>query len=519
MITQEQALLARTRSLALSGSIWSDKVVEKQRPLVRQLSLHSIGVDQATDILGAGMHLSDGGPQIRGTRSWPFLISDIKWASPGRWGYVTSSAPVNGSDDYTFRLQLDNMLAKEIVTNPSGEPLPFLQDEGLVIILPPGATSSATSPDGFLYSPDIPYYTGTTGIGAPVLAEKFLAVDAGAGDGDEFLIVNKDFYLLLSEGTAVVIRSPESAWFLKMPPGILVLALETELGDLVEGTSYFQVDGWLVLRHDPYALWPDGIAHATTTMRAPDSSKHYVLKTDRSKAPGRWVANYKRQSQSPGSFIRALAEVAGLPIFEEDDQVISIESAGTGHRYHTLAGNAFVLPGPVAYREGDFLEAGDYPRNVIDLRCQAFQGPNWWAYRPWVSDGIPIELLRPGFYGFHITDTLTIAESYADPVNGGLRAKIHFNQDYEEEERYWTWIAAMERRMGTEQFARDILGFTAAGDYKWIVPLAIYTKVLGPWLWVVESTLARHHSGIAKEVEDFIAREKPSGAIVAFVTI
>jgi hypothetical protein len=504
-ITQEQALLERTRSLSLSGSIWSDKVVEKQRPLVRQLSLNAIGVDQGTDLLGTGQHLAAGGPQIRGTRSWAFVEQDIKWASPGRWGYITHQAPVAGElPDYIFRLNQVNMLTPEVVENMTGEPLPFIQRDGLISILPPGAASSSTSPDGFLYSPDIPYYSGTANIGSAVFQSKFLAVNYE--NEEQFLIVNEDYLVQLSDSDSYVVRSLESAWFLKLPAGILVLALETEIGDLTEGTSYFQVDGWLVLRHDPYQLWPDGIAHATTTLRAPDSSKHFVLKTDRSKAPGRWVANYKRQSQSPGAFVRALAEVAGLPIYEEDDRIMTIEPAGTGHRYHTVSGNAFLLP-------------GDYPRALLDLRCQALYGDKWWLDRPWAALGIHINFVRPGFYDFYINDVATVAESYEDPVNGALRAKIHFNQDIEEEERYWAWQAGVERYLDNELFARDILGFTAAGDYRWVNPLEVYAKIYSPWLWVVESPLVRYHSGIWKEVQDFIAREKPSGAVVASLAI
>lgn len=521
MITQEQALRERTRSLALSGSIWSDKVVEKQRPLVRQLSLNANGVDHATDLLGTGLHLADGGPQIRGTRSWAFAVQDLKWASPGRWGYVSSSPAEDNPGGSTFSLNIANMLAPEVVDNPvSGEPLPFLQKDGLVMILPPGGSSESISSDGFLYSPDvllyspdIPYYEGTTGIGMTIPPESYLAVVYS--NELPFLVVQDDMLLLLSDHPASVVRASESAWFLKLPAGILILALETEIGDLVEGTSYFQVDGWLVLRHDPYQLWPDGIAHATATMRAPDSPKHYPLKTDRSKAPGRWVANYKRQSQSPGSFIRALAEVAGLPIYEEDDQILQIEPAGTGFRYHTVAGNAYVLPGPPAYEVGAFLEKGDYPRRLLDLRCLALQGIDWWDGRSWYDQGIEISMIRPGFQGFYIGHVIALAESYADPVDGRLRARIGFNHDLAEEERFWTWQASMERYLGTETFARDVLGFTAAGDSKWVNPLQVYAKIYGPWLWVVESPLARYHSGIWKEIRDFAEREKPSGAIVA----
>jgi hypothetical protein len=286
----------------------------------------------------------------------------------------------------------------------------------------------------------------------------------------------------------------------------------------MEGTAFHQVDGWLILRHDPHLLWPDGIAHATAVMRAPDGPKHFALKTDRAQTAGRWVANYKRQSQSPGAFIRALAEVAGLPVFEEDDQVCGVDPAAGGFRYHTATGRAFVLPGAQIYTPGALLTAGDFPREILDIRCQGLQGVDWWEGRTWNSTGIDISFFRPGFTGIAVNNTLAFAESYSD-TDGALRGRIRFNQDFDEEERYWVWQAVIERRLGVETFAKDILGFSAPGDSTWVRPLALYARALGPWFWVVESSLPRYHSGIWKEVLDFIAREKPSGAIVAGVAI
>jgi hypothetical protein len=93
MPTQQQQLRERTRSLSHSGAIWSDKLIEAQRPLVRQLSLNAIGLDQATDLLAAGLYLAEGNSAIGGSYSWAFTVGDIKAVSPGRWGYTTVAIP------------------------------------------------------------------------------------------------------------------------------------------------------------------------------------------------------------------------------------------------------------------------------------------------------------------------------------------------------------------------------------------------------------------------------------------
>jgi hypothetical protein len=519
MVIQEQALKERTKSLVHAGAVWSDRIVEGQRDFIRQLSLAAIGVDQATDLLGIGLNIAEGGQQIRGAYSWPFLASDVKAASPDRWGYVTrflqeNEVPANG-----FQLKVTIIHEAESVSNTSGDILPFVQDNGMVTLLPPGTDSTTVPVEGYAEVSDQAHYSGTSGIGVVVGAPSYLGITE-EDENEPFLVLggSEDYTRMLSEGTVAVTRSPQAAWFLRLPQGTLPLALETRLGDLVAGAAFHTVEGWLILCQDPYLLWPDGIAHATNVLRAPDGPKHFALKTDRSKASGKWVANYKRQSQSPGSFLKALAEVAGLPIFEEDDQVLAVEACASGFRYHTLNGAAFLLPGPAAYVVGDFLVKGEFPRSLMDLRCQPLQGDQWWDGRAWLTEGIDISLIRPGFSGFYVGPALTLAEAYEDPVDGSLRARLMFNHDEEEEARYWTWQAAMERRAGTESFARDHLGFNHPGEAKWVNPLQIYAGILGPWLWVVESPLPNFNQRIWREVEDFIAREKPAGLIVVTAT-
>jgi hypothetical protein len=211
-----------------------------------------------------------------------------------------------------------------------------------------------------------------------------------------------------------------------------------------------------------------------------------------------------------------VAELAGIHVFESDGVVRRILTS-TGKWVHQMEdGRTFTLPGDGGYQPGSRVYAGEIAGAMVAARHRSLQGENWWYNRPWGAAGIAIEKLRPGFSGFSIRDEPRNAD--CGLVAGALRARIFFGQDAYLENIYWTWQAACETRTGVETFARDVLGFTAAGS-KSVNPLGVWAGMLGPWLTVLESPLHRYDPGLWQEMLDFIEREKPAGSLVLLLPV
>lgn len=478
------AVRDRATSLRHSGPVWRERVAPAQRDFIRQLSLAAASSDLRTNLAAAGDWLR-GQPAVRGSISATFTHEDVRLVGPGYWGY-TAPRPGGSAPRHLFDTELQDLRAST--------DMPFLLDDGRVLVVSVGST--------LLTSGD---------------AEVFILTVFS--DGEEWVLTDTEgTALLVTDAESVFQLSRETAWFLRLPPDLEPLALETALGDFLEGAAFSCHNGWLLLRESPWVLWPDGVMHATSARWTPPCVRHRALRTDLMRTSGRHVANYKRAEQSAPAFLRAMAEVATIPVFVNDTVIESVVPGRRGVVHHCADGSRFALPRASGYVSGSVLHAGDVAGGLLQLRHESLQGAFWWQARPWGALGIPISAVRPGFSGFSLRDTWVDANAYLDPVGGGLRARVIFGQDPEEEARFWAWQAKTERQLGTEHFARVVLGFTAAGQGKLINPLELWAGMLGSWLFVVEDYTQNAYADHIKEMRDFITREKPAGSLV-FVAI
>lgn len=326
--------------------------------------------------------------------------------------------------------------------------------------------------------------------------------------------------------------SPQTVWFLPLPEGFRPVSLVSLVGTLLEGSGFICAGNWILLYQNPLELWPNGIAVATC-VRTKASWKSTTLRANRLHTSGRDLALYRRNSQNLKQFERALCEVAGIRVLDQDGLVVRMETGNNVIIHWLDDGRSFTLPVASPYTTGALVPAGS--GHILSLRHQGLQGDLWWQGRPWGSRGIPIFEFRPGFYGFSLKDetvgAFAMADSFAlsgiafsgeslvygetpfvysgDPI--GLRARLALEQDAEAEDAFWLWQADQERRLGAETFARDVLGFTESGETKPVNALGVFAGIYGPWLAVVETSLDEVDPIAFQEVSDYIERERPAG--------
>jgi hypothetical protein len=329
----------------------------------------------------------------------------------------------------------------------------------------------------------------------------------------------------------------QTVWFIPRPTGTRPVMLISEKLTLVEGTGFILSPSWILLYRNPFDLWPDGTV-VSMSARLRRSWKSTTLKADHLFTSGREVAKYKRNTQNLKQFELALCELAGLPVLDREGYVVKIETCGSQILHWLDDGRSFELPIESPYVVGSLVPA--HSGHILQLRHEGFQGEDWWRSRYWGARGIPIFMLRPNFYGFAVKDEYVPAVSYDD--DGALRAKLIFNQDPEAENRFWSWQAAQEKKLGVQTFAVDILGLDsdyepllqtnghpvyqgAAGgayegdpiyvrkaqDPQLVNGLEVFMSTYGPWFAVVETSLDKVNRVAFNEVMDFVERERPAG--------
>lgn len=482
---QDKVLRDLTRSLAKSGSTWGARIKPEQRDLVRTLSHMQDNGDSRLWLSSAANWMATGYPGARGRFRWNYKAADVRVFGPGRWGYRVTSYPAEGGVKRWSTVDLSGYDA-EYHVNDGGEEAIVVSEEGCVIRLAPG------------------YYADSD------LGDGLLVVDTGGGES--FLIVNGSYLEIEEPSDGIeVVQSLESVWLFRIAPDIRPVALDTTEGILFEGPGFRWTPGYLLLRHNPSRLWPDGIAQVLDHEWLPACPRHHALRTDTMRGPGNLVADYLRHTQDTGSLLKACAEVAGLRVFD-GDLVIQWIDHHCGTTRHYLSDNtSFDLKGPSPYSNGSVVHEGEVAGNRLALRCRRKQGEAWFANRPWGVGGFDSSLVWPAFPGLKIRDEFLSAESYDD--GGATRARIVFNQDSTLEEALWAWQASCERRTGTN-WALDVFGFTAPGQNKTVNPLEVLLGIAGSWALAVEGDLALHDEPAWKEVLDFLDREKPAGSLL-----
>ncbi len=346
-------------------------------------------------------------------------------------------------------------------------------------------------------------------------------IETEAGDADS-----------LPEG---LVLAEQTVWFMPAPEDHKPCALVSETMTLFDGSAFMSSGKWLVLFVNPLELWPDGVV-VSYGVRSKHSWKSSTLRADQLFTSGIEIAKYKRDSQNLKQFERALCEVAGLKILDEDGVVVRQET-GNNLVIHWLEdGRNFTLPVYSPYIPGSVVEAGS--GHVLQLRHRDLQGTDWWRARSWGSTGLPVFAVRPGFYGFSFPDKE--CPVLLDEDEAGLRAKLVVDQDLEAENLFWAWQAAQEKRMGVQTLAVDILGadadfmqplldsegnpiLSAGGNPLYVSEdtsllthnaLGLMATVCGSWLAVVETPLDAYNPRAFRELVDFISRERPAGVQV-----
>lgn len=340
-----------------------------------------------------------------------------------------------------------------------------------------------------------------------------LGVDSGRTDIDRGYFLEDGRIIDVAAGTSFVppvgaALSAQACWILPRPAGRHPVLLISEKDTLVEGTGFVIAGRWMVFFTNPEELWPDGVMVGRALMNR-RSGKASALADAELETSGRQIALYRKKTQNIRQFERALCEVAGLPVLDEDGVIVAMERGPAGIIHWLDDGRSFILPGDVSpYEPGTTVRAGS--GHVLSLRHSALQGPSWWEGRPWAAEGIPLFVFRPGFYGISIKDEYVGALAYRDG-GGGLRARLFLGQEGEDE--FWTWQAAQEilQPPGVVGLAA-LLGLSAEGDTCRVNALDLFLRVCDTWAGVIETTLDQTDPKAYRRVLDFVERERPAGS-------
>ena len=448
----------QSRPLTHAGQVWRERLNADQLPLARQMAalLNSVSTANAFYEAGAWLDGREGVPQLY---PWRMSSAEIQVQGPGYWGYDSEGQPRFG--------------------------VPTLED-----------LSRARA-----------YLTADGRI-----------IETATGDPNT---LPEDIEL-----------SPQTVWFIPKPEEYRPVTLISPGQTLVEGTGFLCAGNWIMLYQNPLDLWPDLLV-VSTAIRTARSWKSTTLRANHLHTSGKELALYRRNSQNLKQFERALCELAGLRILEQDGLIVRQETGNNVVVHWLEDGRCFTLPVTSPYEPGSIVPAGS--GHILRLRHQQLQGDMWWQGRPWGAAGIPIFVFRPGFYGFSIRDELVSAYAHAEyaptaPLTfegdlitysgegivygtgpAVLRGRLALMQDEDAEAAYWAWQAAQERRLGTQTFARDILGLTDEDPLNTVNALGVFASIYGPWLAVVETSLDAVHPVAFREIMDYISRERPSG--------
>lgn len=287
---------------------------------------------------------------------------------------------------------------------------------------------------------------------------------------------------------------PHDVWFVPCQgdPSFLL----TANGILTRGVGFHRVEGWMILFDDPFVLWPDRVVVAMGQRALETTPLSSAARTDITVGACKHAMTYLRTDQSASQFERALAEMAGERVLEQDDQVLKISKHRDGYYYWLKDQGEMWLPGPVCYDVGDQVPGGRGHR--IKVRSYWRDG-KFWEHPRWKKHSISSRALWPRLPEFtltHRTDTV---------VFQGTPGKTQVLSDDPVAIEAWEIIA----QDGTLQ---TLLGLNEIEDRKDVNVMDLVFWELRERLLAVETDL--HHWAPARWhlTRNWAERERPIGS-------
>jgi hypothetical protein len=223
---------------------------------------------------------------------------------------------------------------------------------------------------------------------------------------------------------------------------------------LVQGVDFLAFEGYIAMIDLPTSVLPLGLVKVCSAQIRPASSNTFVLSAPDHLTRNKWVAEYTYKTQSLEACRRAAAEYAGLYVFQSADVVLAAHDvAGSINVIYIMAAAGAITityphvrmwptktvePGDIVCQRFDLVTT--LYASTEDLRKQAFEG--WLA--PIVMDGIlPVKNLT-----WDGGATLALTDGGTDLETGKTHARLMFDGETADLERFWAFSALHERATG-----------------------------------------------------------------------
>lgn len=358
--------------------------------------------------------------------------------------------------------------------------------------------SRPSSDDGFAGSDSFIPILDSTGSDMPGAAEW----------GDYLLFPRNETSPTLARHFAL----QEVRYIVQVPQNLHIDALQDEAGNvLYAGVDFWRVgDTQLLMQDSPHALFPNGALLIVSGWEDPTSAFSQALGIDT--LPGKFVWRWIRGvTGSPEAFRRAVAEAAGLLVFQQDATIHAVISELDGSttyvtstevlraRYpHTpLVDGQTVLEGEIVGGEGLTVTSGN-------------SSSRWYRALDW-SAGLSLDGLCP-VAGITVADAEVLAEVVAT-AGGKLLVEFPVGGAPEDVTAFWGHVRRSETRSG--KYLSDALPVAVLGDTCPVNPLDFFLQnQLGEHLMIVDLALSDMSPLLQERARAFIQRNKPAGHVV-----
>jgi hypothetical protein len=201
----------------------------------------------------------------------------------------------------------------------------------------------------------------------------------------EIAVSNKSIVLADSGDhvPAMVWEDAQTAHYvLRIPAGMRLLSIRSDLGELCAGISFTSGDGWLRFFISPHAAFSDRIIHVKSAEETELNLLDYTLRVDDAQTALPYLAQYYRMSHSAEALELALNELAGRTIIRRDCTVTEAKQVLDTDRYvyTTSDGEVYVI-GYVHLPlvAGEQLYANQIIGKAVDVFAKSKSGSSgWW---------------------------------------------------------------------------------------------------------------------------------------------
>lgn len=286
---------------------------------------------------------------------------------------------------------------------------------------------------------------------------------------------------------------------MKIPTELHPVALTTVGRELLVGIDFVQGDGCLIFRENPLHLFPYNgfvVRYATKERRALLS---YTLQADSLYTAGRAVSEYHRNNQSPAQLCRALQELAQLKPLVKGGVLSEVQRDGDTTRY--------VFPDEVVavrYRHTELVEGTNYPagrvigEEYIRVSYDTGGRPLWYRELNWGA-GLYLDGLCP-------VRGITLPDAMCAVTADGGSVRVALLGAPDALDRFWRHVHNSEAATGICLGAVLAPGLVNPLDF-W------FTYLLGAKAYVIDLRTKQLGRAIHNQVLDFIANNKPCGAL------